>query len=983
MLSIGKLTGGRASYYVEQLPGGADEYYTRGGAETPAVWLGSASAALGLAGRVDPTSFGRVLAALDPASGEPLGVPRTTSRRLAGFDLCFSAPKSVSVAWGLADTAVAEVIAAAHDRAVAETLDVLESEVVRARRGKRAATLVETAGVVAAGFGHRSSRAGDPQLHTHVVVANLTVDGDGRWSALAGDRVYRWAKTLGYVYQASLRAGLVEALGVRFGPVRNGAADIAGVDPALVAVFSTRRAQIVAGMAAAGVSSRAGAEVAALATRVGKDRTVSLDELRSRWASTAASLAVDPPELGAPGRVPGDRVLDITAGMLAPDGLTGGSSVFDGRHVMQALAAGHVDGVHAGRVVAAAREFVARPEVVFVRDGRATGPVFSTVDLLEVEAGLVAGAARRVNAGAGTVPASTLAGVLESRRSLHAEQKAMVEGLVTSGAGVQVVVGRAGSGKTFALDAARAAWEAAGYKVMGAALAARAAAELQAGSGIASTTVDRLLGELARPGPLSGLGPRAVLVVDEAGMVGTRKLAVLAAHAERAGAKLVLVGDPRQLPEIDAGGALSALSRTVPVVELAVNRRQSAEWERAALADLRSGAANSAVAAYRRAGRVTVAGSADAVREAMVDDWWQARNDPNTTNVGAAGEEGVGEEGVVVAAMYALRRGDVDDLNRRARARLDAAGFLGAERLEVAGRQFAVGDEVICGRNDRRLGVINGTRSTLRALDSAAGTVTLADGTVLDSGYLQAGYLAHSYATTIHKAQGATVEEAFLLGSDAMYREAGYVGMSRGRRSNRLYVVAAGEERTPAGTALPGPDPLAATIRLLGQSRAQTLAAAQLAGPGMGGPASRAWRAVTLADPPDWLTGILGPPPVAAAARAAWVAQAERLAAYRDTFSDPPASPATVDIPRAPGAAGMSDADSGTGSTAADSPAGVLGGRPSDPRQARAYDMALLGVSARAWERSVDLAPTAASDGGDGHHGIAKRSLDYDRGLGL
>lgn len=978
MLSIGKLTGGRASYYVEQLPGGADEYYTRGGTETPAVWLGCASAALGLSGRVDPTSFGRVLAALDPASGAPLGVPRTTSRRLAGFDLCFSAPKSVSVAWGLADRGVAEVIAAAHDRAVAETLEVLESEVVRARRGKRAATLVETAGVLAAGFGHRSSRAGDPQLHTHVVVANLTVDGDGRWSALAGDRVYRWAKTLGYVYQASLRAGLVEALGVRFGPVRNGAADIAGVDPALLAVFSTRRAQIVAGMAAAGVSSRAGAEVAALATRVGKDRTVSLDELRSRWASTAASLAVDPPAFGRAGRVPGDRVLEITAGMLAPDGLTGGSSVFDGRHVMQALAAGHVDGVHAARVVAAARQFVARPEVVFVRDGRATGPVFSTVDLLEVEAGLVAGAARRVNAGAGTVPASTLAGVLESRRSLHAEQKAMVEGLVTSGAGVQVVVGRAGSGKTFALDAARAAWEAAGYRVIGAALAARAAAELQAGSGIASTTVDRLLGELARPGPLSGLGPRAVLVVDEAGMVGTRKLAVLAAHAERAGAKLVLVGDPRQLPEIDAGGALSALSRAVPVVELAVNRRQSDEWERSALADLRSGAATSALAAYRRAGRVTVAESADAVREAMVDDWWQARNDPNITNVGAAGEEGV-----VVAAMYALRRGDVDDLNRRARARLDAAGFLGPERLEVAGRQFAVGDEVICGRNDRRLGVINGTRSTLSALDSAAGTVTLADGTVLDADYLQAGYLAHSYATTIHKAQGATVEEAFLLGSDAMYREAGYVGMSRGRRSNRLYVVAAGEEPTPAGTALAGPDPLAATIRLLGQSRAQTLAALQLSGPGMGGPASRAWRAVTLADPPDWLTGILGPPPVAAAARAAWVAQAERLAAYRDTFSDPPGTPAAVDIPRPPGAAGMSDTDSGTGSTAADSPVGVLGARPSDPRQARAYDMAVLGVTARAWERSVDLAPTAASDGGDGHHGIAKRSLYYDRGLGL
>jgi conjugative relaxase-like TrwC/TraI family protein len=158
MLSIGKLSTGRASYYTAQLPGGADEYYTVGRPEAPAVWLGSAADRLGLDGGVDPDAFRRLLDAAHPASGKPLGVPRTTANCLAGYDLCFSAPKSVSALWALAPPEVSDLVAGAHDRAVAQAVGVIESEVVRARRGKRAATLVETEGIVAAAFGHRTSR---------------------------------------------------------------------------------------------------------------------------------------------------------------------------------------------------------------------------------------------------------------------------------------------------------------------------------------------------------------------------------------------------------------------------------------------------------------------------------------------------------------------------------------------------------------------------------------------------------------------------------------------------------------------------------------------------------------------------------------------------------------------------------------------------------------------------------------------------------
>lgn len=176
----------------------------------------------------------------------------------------------------------------------------------------------------------------------------------------------------------------------------------------------------------------------------------------------------------------------------------------------------------------------------------------------------------------------------------------MVRRLTTSGAGVEVVVGKAGAGKTFALDAAREAWQACGIRVVGAALAARAAAELESGAGIDSYTVDALLADLDRAPPGTGLAPGGVVVIDEAAMVGTRKLARLLDHA--ADAKVVLVGDHRQLPEIDAGGVFRGLLHRLDPIHLDTNRRQRHQWERAALDELRTGDPTAAVAAYAEAG---------------------------------------------------------------------------------------------------------------------------------------------------------------------------------------------------------------------------------------------------------------------------------------------------------------------------------------------------------------------------------------------
>ncbi|HET9060527.1 MAG TPA: MobF family relaxase [Acidimicrobiales bacterium] len=800
MLSIGKLTPGRAGYYIDQVHAGADEYYLADEAE-PGQWLGKAALLLGLSGRVEAEDFRAVLEARHPLTGESLGVPTTTASRLSGFDLCFSAPKSVSVAWALAGHELSSAIAGAHDRAVADALGAMEAEALRARRGAGGNEVITTGGFVAAAFPHRSSRAGDPQLHSHVVIANATPGDDGRWSAPYGSRLYAWAKTTGYLYQAALRAELSE-IGFGFGPVTKGAAEIEGVPRALTAAFSSRRADIEAVLEANGGSSRGAAEVAALSTRQAKALVPGLSELRSEWVSRAQALGVSRgfvEELAhmGPGLAPEPG--ELAKQLLGPDGLTAHATSFDRRAVLQALAAAHESGARVEELRSAAGTLLASPQVVELATPARCERRWSTFELVELEAAVLKGAMGRSADALSLVRPEHLAAALDQRPTLSDEQRQMVEVITTSGAGVQIVVGRAGAGKTFALDAAREVWEAAGHKVIGTALAARAAAQLEAGSGIASTTLDRLLMDLESPGPGSGFAPNSAVVVDEAGMVGTRKLARLLGHAEAAGAQVVLVGDPRQLPEVDAGGAFSALAKQLPVVELRENRRQAEVWERGALAELRAGSLEAALAEYGNAGRVLLAPDADEARRAMAEHWWHARSD--------------GDE----AMMYALRRGDVDQLNALARSHLEAAGVLGEGRLVAAGREFAVGDRVMLLRNDRSLGVRNGEAGVVVALDTEQRWLVLDDGRRLPAEYLDAGHVGHGYASTVHKAQGATVDRAFLLGSERLYREAGYVGMSRGRLSNEIFVVAS--DLADAN------DALAEQLRA---SRAQHLAVSQL-----------------------------------------------------------------------------------------------------------------------------------------------------------
>ncbi|MDQ3740873.1 MAG: relaxase domain-containing protein, partial [Actinomycetota bacterium] len=227
MLSIGRVLAGdeRERYYLEQVGQGREDYYAGeddGGGE----WLGTGAGLLGARGAVDEEGLTALLRGRDPVRGEQL---RRVVRKggASGFDLAFKPPKSVSLLWALGDERVSAETRAAHDSAVRQALGYLEGEACRGRRGKDGVRQVRAEGFVAAAFGHRTSRAGDPLLHTHVVIGNLARGEDGKWGALDSRLLYRHAKTAGFLYQAALRGELTERLGVEWGPVRQGYSDLA------------------------------------------------------------------------------------------------------------------------------------------------------------------------------------------------------------------------------------------------------------------------------------------------------------------------------------------------------------------------------------------------------------------------------------------------------------------------------------------------------------------------------------------------------------------------------------------------------------------------------------------------------------------------------------------------------------------------------------------------------------------------------------
>jgi conjugative relaxase-like TrwC/TraI family protein len=796
VLSIGKLVAGQERYYEQQVAMGADDYYT-GRGEVQGRWMGSGAAALGLDGEVEAEAFGALIAGRDPGSGEALRSP-TGRDRVCSLDLTFSAPKSASVLFAIGDEETSRSLVEAHEEAVAAAVSYLEREACRVRRGHAGRIELPADGFVAAAYRHRMSRAAQPQLHTHVVAANLARGSDGRWSALHGYPIFRHAKAAGSLYQAHLRAAVCERLPwADWGEVRKGMAELEGVPTGVLAHFSRRRAEIVERLQEDERSGRQSAEKAALATRTPKADPVALGPWRERVGAEAAEHGFGRAELAAltrqAERVPA-RPIDLErvgAFLAGPAGLTARRNSFEARHAVIELAAAHAGGARAADVEAASRAFLRRGEVVPLAGGADDGR-YTTASLLACERRIVADAVRGQRMGTAVVDRDLVdQAVTDLPARLSDEQVAAVRGIATSGNTVDVVEALAGTGKTTVAGALAVIYQQAGYRVIGAAPTGRAARELSSRAGIPASTLHRLGDDLRRG---DGFGPDpAVLLLDEAGMAPTRVSADVLAAAHRGGVKVVALGDSGQLSSVEAGGWLGALSQRLEARELRAVVRQRDPAERAALAELHGGEPDRWLALKRERGEVVVhVGGPQAAQEAAMAAW---RAD-------------VAEVGVEQPIMIVRDNQTRAELNEQARAWRDARGELGA-RIEVGGLEVAVGDRVIARRNDRELDVDNGTRGTVRAVDPDTKAISIEtdNGQVrqLPADYV-AAHLEHAYALTGHGSQGATVDRAVVVGGPEDFtNEWAYTALSRARDSVHVHVTAARDDRSDRSEIAPTP----------------------------------------------------------------------------------------------------------------------------------------------------------------------------------
>jgi conjugative relaxase-like TrwC/TraI family protein len=823
-MTLVKMSPGAWRYYAEEIASGREDYWVEGA--RVGKWWGGSADALGIeneevAAEQLERLFGR---GLDPTTGGPLGraIAPDDARAVAGFAMTFSPPKSVSVLWALGGDAALGVMVA-HANAASTALTFLEEHAAFTRRGRNGIHQVDTKGLFAATFTHRTSRAADPQLHTHVLVANKVQAFEGTWLTLDARELYEHQKAAGMLYKSALRAEVTARLGVQWTAVdENGGAEIKGVPEGLIARWSTRREEVtrageeLIAQREVELSRRLTAneraevlQLAAYQTRAPKvTGSESTGALLERWHAEAevwgypARDWLEPllfrPVRAAPWGEPEiAAAIEHTIGILEDAEATWGRA--DAVEVLSNLVPGRSAEEVRDCVERATYRLLAHkeirclaaplpaepPDALRRRDGMAVverhGAVrFTTATTLQREAYVFNTAARRLDARVGVVRD---ADALLANSSLGEDQRDAVHALLTGGEGMALLVGPAGTGKSRSLAAARAAWEAAGYRVVGLAPSAMAAAVLEEESGIHSETLAMFLRQRENGHPDAQLNSRTVLVVDEASMARTLDLMHLAHDTEKWRAKLVLVGDPNQLGAVGAGGIFAALvgdrmREGHRVAELETVRRFHHAWE--AAASLRLRAHDPAILVeYQRHERID-----GGTREQMIDAAFKAWQ----------GQRAAGRSVVVMAGDNAT----VDEIARRCRAERVQRGEVERDGVPLARGTVGVGDEIVTLRNERSLRtamgefVRNGERWQVTARDRhGALSVSSLDGRgslTLPADYVNE-HVALAYALTIHKAQGTTTDAAVLVVNPSMTAPQLYVGMSRGREENRALVI--------------------------------------------------------------------------------------------------------------------------------------------------------------------------------------------------
>lgn len=778
-------------------------------------------------------------------SGHLARISRQQTTAVAGYDLTFSPVKSVSTLWAIAPREVAEVIEQAHADAVADVLAWIEEHATYSRTGRHGVAQVDTRGLLAASFTHRDSRAGDPDLHTHVAVSNKVQTSDGRWLALDGRPLYANAVAASERYNTRIEAFLIERLGVRFAerpgtePGKRSVREIVGIDGPLPRLWSSRRAAIDARRAALAAAFQTDhgrppttreaiqlAQQANLETRPAKHEPRTHAEQRASWRTEALTVLGDEQQidryvsraLHPTGRPAGPDVTPAwvdTMGAATVTRVALTRATWQETHLRaEAERRARHAGVRACDLDRVVDDIVIRatsppashcltatvedgePAVLRRVDGTSvyeTGgsSQYSSDEVLTAERTVLDAAQRfdgHVTPSTAVEEAVRNAGV--TGPALNTGRTQFVRTLATSGARVQVAVAPAGTGKTTALRTLAAAWRAGGGRVIGLAPSAAASSVLREQLTDSTDSVAKFVHAtqtgLDIPEWLTTLGPGSLVVVDEAGAATTQDLAVVVTTVLAAGGSVRLVGDDQQLGPVGAGGLLTDLARVHGAAHLDEVVRFTHPDTGAP--NLVEGAASLAL---RDGDPAALGYYADHGRvhvgdlSSCVDQVYAAWSVDRS-----AGRDPL---------MLAPTRDLVRELNTRART--DRLASEGSARREVTfadGTKASAGDVVISRRNDRTLSngsagwVTNGDRWTIAAVRPSGAldvvhTATAAL-TTLPPDYV-ASHLTLGYATTVHSAQGVTADSSYTVVAGTESRQLLYVALTRGRHTNHAFVA--------------------------------------------------------------------------------------------------------------------------------------------------------------------------------------------------
>jgi len=759
----------------------SEDYYT-GGGEPPGIWCGLGARYLNLIGQVDTADYQHVLRGFAP-DGTPLCSNAGQNDRRNGWDLTFSAPKSLSITWAFSEEDIRQAIQAAQLKAVQDAVKFLEQHAAFTRRGHDGLIQEPVLGLIAATFEHSTSRAQDPQLHTHCLIANIAPRLDGTFGTLDSHHLYTWKMAAGAVYRAALASQLRE-LGFSIEQAEDGSTfEISGVPKAICTHYSKRAAAIDAALDSVGLETSASHAGSAfkLTTREHK-QSVDRPALFKQWHTELDTLGFPARQIQAI-RNPQPQLFSQALPLeQIIEQLTEQQAVFREQDLYAAVAIqAQFHHSQPGDIEAAVQTLLDDAQLVALGKENNT-QLYTTQAMLDAEQSLIAQADALSSQHYYQLDEQTIQTAIDQQAisqgfALSDEQQEAVFGACQSG--LDIVQGAAGAGKSTSMQAVRLAHEAAGFKVRGAAVAKKAATQLEAETGIPSTTLAKLLNELESG--KTKLDNTAV-VLDEAGQLSSLDLLYLTEAVHTAGGKMVLVGEQQQLDAISHGGALRYLSQRQGCARIETIRRQREDWARQAVQHFRRGEAGKALALHQANGQLHIADSSERTRSALIRQWQQYTSQHPDKQT----------------AILAQRWRDVKPLCDLVRQVYQARGQVGKENIQVecsVGSQslyfaFSQGEHVRFTRNDYRRGFTNGEQGVVEQVEQLKNdvrfTVRTDGGRIVSfkqSDYCDNNgrlYLVQSYASTVYSSQGMTVDgDVFVHYTTSMDRSAAYVAGSR------------------------------------------------------------------------------------------------------------------------------------------------------------------------------------------------------------